>query len=85
MLIDEFDDYQIILLTHEKDFFDIASSEAKRKNWLITSLSWTVEKGTSFETPLIDLRATIEQKISAKNTDGLATTSGNTENDNSNT
>lgn len=71
MLIDEFDDYQIILLTHEKDFFDIVSSEAKRKNWLITSLSWTVEKGTSFETPLIDLRATIEQKISAKNTDGL--------------
>lgn len=71
MLIDEFDDYQIILLTHEKDFFDIASSEAKRKNWLIASLSWTVEKGTSFETPLIDLRATIEQKISAKNTDGL--------------
>jgi DNA repair exonuclease SbcCD ATPase subunit len=71
LLIDEFDDYQIILLTHEKDFFDIASSEAKRKNWLVTSLSWTVEKGTSFETPLVDLRATIEQKIAAKNTDGL--------------
>src|SRR5690606_4779324 len=64
-------DYQIILLTHEKDFFDIAASEAKRKNWLVNSLSWTSEKGTCFETPLIDLRATIEQKFSAKNTDGL--------------
>jgi energy-coupling factor transporter ATP-binding protein EcfA2 len=71
MLVNEFEDYQIILLTHEKDFFDIASSEAKRKNWLVTSLSWTAENGTSFETPLIDLRATIEQKIAAKNTDGL--------------
>lgn len=71
MLVNDFDDYQIILLTHEKDFFDIASSEAKRKNWLISSLSWTAEKGANFETPLVGLRATIEQKIATKNTDGL--------------
>lgn len=71
MLVNEFEEHQIILLTHEKDFFDIASSEAKRKNWLVTSLSWTAERGTSFETPLVDLRATIEQKIAAKKTDGL--------------
>ncbi len=71
LLTDEFSDYQIILLTHEKDFFDIASSEVKRKNWLIKSLSWTAEKGVSFETPLIDLRAKIEEKFKTKNTDGL--------------
>ncbi len=71
LLINKFSDYQIILLTHEKDFFDIASSEAKRKNWLITSLSWTPEKGTSFETPLVDLRTKIEDKFKAKNIDGL--------------
>lgn len=71
LLVSKFSDYQIILLTHEKDFFDIASSEAKRKNWLITSLSWTAEKGTSFETPLVDLRTKIEEKFKAKNIDGL--------------
>lgn len=71
LLINKFSDYQIILLTHEKDFFDIASSEAKRKNWLITSLSWTAEKGTSFEIPMNDLLAKIESKISSKNIDGL--------------
>lgn len=71
LLINKFSDYQIILLTHEKDFFDIASSEAKRKNWLITQLSWTAEKGTSFETPLNDLLTKIESKISSKNIDGL--------------
>jgi len=71
LLINKFSDYQIILLTHEKDFFDIASSEAKRKNWLITSLSWTAEKGASFETPLVDLRTKIEDKFKAKNIDGL--------------
>jgi len=71
LLINKFSDYQIILLTHEKDFFDIASSEAKRNNWLITSLSWTAEKGTTFETPLVDLRTKIEDKFKAKNIDGL--------------
>ncbi len=71
LLIEVFSDYQIILLTHEKDFFDIASSEAKRKNWVIKSLSWTAEKGVGFETPLIDLRSRIEEKLKTKNTDGL--------------
>jgi hypothetical protein len=71
LLINKFSNYQIILLTHEKDFFDIASSEAKRKNWLITSLSWTADKGTTFETPLVDLRMKIEDKFKLRNIDGL--------------
>ena len=71
LLINKFSNYQILLLTHEKDFFDIASSEAKRKNWLITSLSWTADKGTTFETPLVDLRTKIEDKFKVKNIDGL--------------
>lgn len=71
LLINKFSDYQIILLTHEKDFFDIASSEAKRKNWLIKSLSWTAERGTNFETPIVDLRTRIEDKFKAKTIDGL--------------
>lgn len=71
LLINKFSEYQIILLTHEKDFFDIASSEAKRKNWLINSLSWTAEKGTSFEKPIVDLRNKIDEKFKIKNTDGL--------------
>ena len=71
LLINSFSDYQIILLTHEKDFYDIAASEAKRKGWVITSLSWSVEKGASFETPLVDLKTKIEDKFKTKNIDGL--------------
>lgn len=71
LLINKFSEYQIILSTHEKDFFDIASSEAKRKNWLISSLSWTAEKGTSFKTPMTDLLTKIETKIALKKIDGL--------------
>lgn len=46
MLAEEFQDYQIILLTHERDFFDLACSEVEKKGWLVHSLSWTAEKGT---------------------------------------
>lgn len=71
LLTSRFSDYQIILLTHENNFFDLVAMEAKRNNWLIKSLSWTAEKGTTFETPLIDLRTKIEDKFKAKNIDGL--------------
>lgn len=71
LLISEFSDFQIILLTHEKDFFDIASSEAIRKNWIIKSLSWSAENGVGFEIPLVDLRTKIEEKFKSKSIDGL--------------
>ena len=71
LLINEFSDYQILLLTHEKDFFDIASSEAKQKNWIIKSLSWSADKGVGFDIPLIDLKSKIEEKFATKNIDGL--------------
>jgi hypothetical protein len=71
LLTDEFSKYQILLLTHEKDFFEIASSEAKRKGWVIKSLSWSADKGVGFETPLADLKTKIEEKFKTKNIDGL--------------
>lgn len=46
MLVKEFKDYQVILLTHEKDFFDIAAEEVQHKGWQIRSLAWSQEKGT---------------------------------------
>lgn len=46
MLVEEFKDYQIILLTHEKDFFDLAAAEVQQKDWQICSLAWSREKGT---------------------------------------
>ena len=71
LLTEEFSDFQIILMTHEKDFFDIACSEVKSKNWSIKSLFWSAEKGTNFETPLTDLRTKIEEKLKNKVEDGL--------------
>ncbi len=49
LLADAFSDYQIILLTHEKDFFEGISGELKSKGWETRQISWTAEKGTNLE------------------------------------
>jgi hypothetical protein len=46
-------------------------SEAKRKNWIIKSLSWSAENGVGFEIPIVDLRSKIEEKFKSKSIDGL--------------
>jgi len=71
LLVDKFSDYQIILLTHEKDFFELISSDVKRKGWDIQQISWTAENGTSIEKSAVDNKERIKKKIASKNTDGL--------------
>lgn len=67
LLMENFSDYQILLLTHEKDWFDLISSMVKGKNWLIKKVRWDHENGSCIEEPLIDLKSRIENKI--KNSD----------------
>ena len=67
LLIEKFSDYQIILLTHEKNWFDLISNMVKGKNWLIKKVRWEHDSGSCIEEPLIDLKPRIENKI--KNSD----------------
>lgn len=67
LLVEKFNDYQIFLFTHEKDWFEIVSNMVKGKNWLIKKICWDHDSGASIEEPLIDLKARIENKI--KNSD----------------
>jgi recombinational DNA repair ATPase RecF len=71
LLIDKFNDYQIILLTHEKDFFELISSEVKRKGWNIYQITWTPEKGTDVEKGTSDSKERIKKKFEERDTDGL--------------
>lgn len=63
LLIEKFSDYQISLLTHEKDWFDLISSMVKGKNWLIKKVRWDHDNRSCIEEPLIDLKSRIENKI----------------------
>ena len=71
LLASTFSDYQVILLTHEKDFFELVSSEVKSKGWILNNFKWTKEKGTGIEKGIVDIKDRIKKKIDDKNTDGL--------------
>lgn len=67
LLIEKFSGYQIFLLTHEKNWFELVSNMVKGKNWAIKRMYWNHENGACIEEPLIDLKTRIENKI--KNSD----------------
>jgi len=64
-------DYQIIVLTHDKDWFDYFSRIVKGKNWLINTIRCDDLSGPVIDLPLPNLKEQIENQISAGNTDGL--------------
>jgi hypothetical protein len=71
LLIDKFNEYQVLLLTHEKDFFELVSSDVKSKGWNIHQITWTPEKGTGIEKGTVDTKERIKKKLDEKNTEGL--------------
>jgi len=71
LLIEKFSDYQIILFTHEKDWFEIVSNMAKGKNWLIKGMYWDHENGATIEPPPLTLKEEIESKLKKSDTTGL--------------
>lgn len=66
LLVEKSRNYQIIVFTHEKDWFSIMKKLVKNKNWYIGSLKWDEERGTYLETDVEDLEKIIEEKIKIK-------------------
>lgn len=72
LIFDKFSKYQIILLTHEEDWFtNFVSPLAKKKGWLINEIKWTEAKGTHLEEEPNDLRERIETNLADSKIDGL--------------
>ena len=71
LLIEKFADYQIILLTHEKHWFDYVKSVVQNKNWLINEIKWSEAIGAHLEESTGNLRQKIEYKISNNIDDDL--------------
>lgn len=64
LIFEKFSDYQIILLTHEKDWFtNIVTPLAKKKGWQINKIKWTEAKGTHLNEKPTDLRDQIAQQL----------------------
>lgn len=71
LITSEFSDYQVILLTHEKEFFELVSSEVISKGWKLNNFKWSKDSGTGIEIGIADIKDRIKKKIEDKNTDGL--------------
>lgn len=61
LLTTKFSDYQVILLTHEKEFFELVSSEVKSKGWILNNFKWTKENGTGIERGITDIKDRIKK------------------------
>lgn len=71
LLIEKFSDYQIILLTHEKEWFDLVNNIVKGRNWLVNTIRSNKEKGPEIDISTNSLKEKIESQISNGDPDGL--------------
>lgn len=63
LLLERFSDYQIILLTHEIEWFSYVKELAKRKNWHIHEIKWSEGEGTHLGPGVNDLKELIIHQI----------------------
>jgi recombinational DNA repair ATPase RecF len=72
LLFDKFSKHQIILLTHEKEWFtNIISPKAKNKGWLVNEIKWTEAKGTFLKEKPSDLKEAILYQLAEGNLDNI--------------
>jgi len=71
LLIEKFSDYQIILFTHEKDWFEIVSNMVRGKNWFTKRMYWDHKNGATIEPPPFTLKEEIKNKLKKADTTGL--------------
>lgn len=72
LLFAKFSDYQIILLTHEEDWFtNFVRPLAKKKGWLINEINWTETNGTHLKEEPKDLLERIEEGLAVGNISDL--------------
>lgn len=62
LLIEKYSDFQLIMLTHEKTWFDIVKNLVKNKNWQIQTVKYHQTNGTYMD----DSPQTLKERILAK-------------------
>ncbi len=67
LLFEKFADYQIILLTHESEWFQYISQLAKRKQWIIKEIKWNEKDGAFVDATPLELKEVIETNLISGN------------------
>ncbi|MBU1488107.1 hypothetical protein KKH56_08700 [bacterium] len=72
LLLKNFSDYQVFILTHERNWFDYMKNIVRGKvNWIVNVINWNESKGTHLNETLVDLKRIIEQKLADNDKTGL--------------
>lgn len=71
LLFEKFADYQIIVLTHETEWFGYIKDLAKGKGWEIQEVKWSPAEGTHLEKSPANLRELIDYQIANNIVDQL--------------
>jgi len=72
LLLEEFSNYQVFILTHERNWFDYMKNIVQGKaNWMVNVINWNESKGTHLNETLVDLKQRIEQKLVDNDKTGL--------------
>lgn len=67
LIFERFSNRQIVLLTHESEWYQYVSQLAKRKGWSIKEIKWSDSEGTHIEGEPSDLREQIEANLAKGN------------------
>ncbi len=69
LLQDHFKDYQVLLLTHEKFWYELINAEMRPLGWLFSDVTWSIEDGIQFRESIVGIRERIERKVKVSDFD----------------
>ncbi|MCH9852542.1 MAG: hypothetical protein K0U45_03475 [Alphaproteobacteria bacterium] len=72
LLIEQYKDYQLIVLTHENFWFKFMQDKVRGKDWLIKNIKHNSTEGTYMDKAEGLIKERIEAKIEANNSENLA-------------
>jgi hypothetical protein len=63
LLQDNFKDHQIIILTHEKFWYELINAEMKSQGWLFSDVSWSIDDGIQLKQSIVTIKERIDYKL----------------------
>ena len=64
LLQERFLDYQVVLLTHEKFWYELINAEMRQFGWLFNDVSWSIEDGIELQQSVVSVKDRIGYKLS---------------------
>jgi energy-coupling factor transporter ATP-binding protein EcfA2 len=71
LLLEKFSDYQLIVLTHERNWYEYLANAVRGKAWKINVVKWGNDTGTYVDEPTEHIKARIESKLGSGQLDAV--------------